>query len=465
MSPLLALLGCSLGTTGYTPCETHAECRDAFGFGAVCAEDGLCAEVDVDPRCERTFPTDVFDRPENYDGAYVLGALLNHAKNRLEIQAAELAVLHANDQGGLDGRPFALVVCDYQSSLDIDDLTVDEAAERGAGFLAETLEVPAIIGPGTSATAEIVYGVAAPAGTLTFSPSASSPYLTHIDGTEEKTDAAPGLFWRTVASDALQGKAVAQDIREVLGKTEVAVVYQRGPYGNGLLDAFVRVFQGLGGQVLALPYTDTVDLSNTLHDARAEPPEEVLFISSNADDVLAFLAILDTWQDWAGVGIHLTDTARTQDVLDQVPVALLPRLRGTAPAAPDSPLYHAFLTAYTAAYAPDNAASAVYTAHTWDATWLAMAGVAWAVSNEDGVTGVGIARGLRRVSDTKPDPLALGSESWTSIVGSFQDGAAVDIAGASGDLDFDPVDEETTAPVEVWSVADGMFRTEYTVSP
>ncbi|MFN7146321.1 MAG: ABC transporter substrate-binding protein [Myxococcota bacterium] len=463
MSAVLALVlaGCSLGTTAYTPCETHAECRDAFGFGSVCAEDGLCADAEVDPRCERTWPPDLFERPESYADAYVLGSLLHH-ESPLGLQAAELAVRQVNDSDGLDGRPFALVACDYQTSFDIDALTTEEAVARTTGFLAETLGVPAIVGPGSSATAEVAYAVAAPAGTVLVSPSATSPYLTGIDG--DVSEAAPGLFWRTVPSDALQGAVLAQDIHDTFASSTVTVIYQKGPYGDGLVDVFLKVFDAAGEGVRILSFTDETDRNSTLHLARAEPPEVALFISSSGDDVVAFLNTVATWEDWPEVGLYLTDTARTQDVLDQTPAALLPRLRGTAAAAPDSELYRAFLTAYTATFSPDNAASALYTAHTWDAMWLSIAGVAWAASNEEAVTGIGVARGLRHVSEGEP-AIELGPEGWSrALRPAFAAGRGVDVRGASGELDFADDTEETTAPIEVWTVRDGKFHSEYSVS-
>ena len=38
---LSAASACSLTTYDYTSCDTNADCRDAFGFGYVCGDEGL----------------------------------------------------------------------------------------------------------------------------------------------------------------------------------------------------------------------------------------------------------------------------------------------------------------------------------------------------------------------------------------------------------------------------------------
>ena len=67
------------------------------------------------------------------------------------------------------------------------------------------------------------------------------------------------------------------------------------------------------------------------------------------------------------------------------------------------------------------------------------------------MNGRGIARGLRRVSSGTA--LEIKPSSWTPVKEAFSmaDGS-INIRGASGDLDYNPTTEETTGPVEVWTI-------------
>ena len=85
--------------------------------------------------------------------------------------------------------------------------------------------------------------------------------------------------------------------------------------------------------------------------------------------------------------------------------------------------------------------------------------------DEDGICGLGAARGLRHVSSGESQDVK--AVSWNTIKASLSAGQAVNLEGASGHLDFDPETEETTGPVDVWVVngdASG-FTTVDTIDP
>ncbi len=80
------------------------------------------------------------------------------------------------------------------------------------------------------------------------------------------------------------------------------------------------------------------------------------------------------------------------------------------------------------------------------------AGTAWARLNETEITGTTIARGLRKMSSGAAQTIPLQRSGWSALTNAFEQGNAINIEGASGELDFDPVTEETDAVVEVWIV-------------
>lgn len=462
--PLLVLGGCSLTTYDYATCETGAECREAFGFGYTCGDAGLCEAVEVEPRCNSAWPVDLFQRIENYRDAIVIGSLFDHTSDTPETQAARLAVMQVNDLSGLDGRPYAIVECTYEENNVYDDRDLIEATSFTTTWLAETLGVPAIIGPATSSAAEAAYVVAAPADTVLISPSATSPSLSTIDGLT-KTDDEPGLFWRTAAPDSLQGAVVSENMwhRQI---RDVAVIYGSGSYGEGLAQVFEKDFSARGGQVTLYPFGDATQRDVAVTNVATAAPEEVLFISAEGTDVAAFLNAAAVLEPYATMQIFLTDSARDDDVLAETsPDAweLFDQVHGTAPSVPTGAVYDFFSGAYSGAFSPAGASDSVYTAHTWDAAWLAIYGVAWSAANEDAISGTNVARGLRHVS--LGTPISINPTSWSQVRAVFGEASPVDVTGSSGSLDFDPDTEETTAPIDVWVIEGGSFVTIDTREP
>ena len=82
------------------------------------------------------------------------------------VRAFKLAIKHVNAADGVFGRPVEFA--------ERDTLNAEAEARR----LIEDEGVHAIVGPNSSAASLVVVGVAAPAGVLVISPSASSPLLT-----------------------------------------------------------------------------------------------------------------------------------------------------------------------------------------------------------------------------------------------------------------------------------------------
>lgn len=466
VSVLVGLVaGCSLTTFEYTTCTTNQACRDAFGFGWECGDEGLCAEIEVEPRCNQAYPIDLFQRIEDYRDAIVLGSLFDLSSDTPETQAAQLAVMQVDDLSGLDGRPFAIVECTYEENNVYDSRDMEAATRFTTSWLAETLGVPVIVGPATSSMAEAAYYVAEPAGTVLISPSATSPALSSIDGLSS-SDTDPGLFWRTAPPDSLQGLVIAADMLD-RDTADVAVIYQSGSYGEGLAQVFEAEFTAAGGTVTLHTFSNNTQRDLAVTDVGAAGPDEVLFISSEGTDVAAFLNTAKELAGYTRMPIFLTDAARDEDVLVEAFSArsLFPNIRGTAPSVPDGSVYDFFSGAYAGAFAPDSASASVYTAHSWDAAWLAIYGVAWSSANEGGISGLGIARGLRHVSAGVE--VDINPTKWTQVRASFDEGSAIDVTGASGSLDFDAQTGETTAPIDVWEIgADAAsFETRYTIEP
>lgn len=449
---LLALvMGCSLGRNP-TPCNDTSECRDAFGLGSVCGDDGLCAEPVAPARCLQTEPADVFTRPTKYAGHHVIGSLFDMSTDEPQVRSVQLAVAQVNDLEGLDGVEFVTVSCTYEENPEIDDLDPSTATIELMTYFTETLGASAVVGPSSSDRSIDAYGVAEPADAVVISPSATSPTLTTMDGATH-TDESPGLFWRTAPPDDLQAATMVWDI-ESRGVTNVAVVAQESSYATALADAFDA---GFSGTTVRFAFDNPTTLGEAITDAGNAGVQEVVFLSSEVVDIVAFFEAVAVSSDFNGadpVELFLADAGADPFLLvntAELDAIVYDRVRGTRPKVPEGDVFEQFQAAFASVFGEDPA-EAVYAPYTYDAAWLAIYGHAWSLYQEGEISGLGIARGLRKVSDPIGGILPVRPGSWEVVVEKFHAGTSLDLEGASGPLDFDPVTGETSAAIEVWVI-------------
>lgn len=467
----IALGGCSLGVYKNEPCTTNQECRDTFGWGQVCnQESGLCEAAEAFARCDSSYPADLLTDREKYADALVFGAIIDRSYAPAEMYAFELPFTQLPEAGGPGGTTVALIECDSQESASIDDLSYSDATVAAATWLADDIGVAGILGPDSSSTTEASYYAVEPLGTLLLSHSATSDSLTDLDGATHSDD-DPGLLWRTCPPDSLQGAVLAYDLMQQ-GIQKLSIIYEAGLYGEGLATRVQADFAVDGSHTVVLyQYNDATQRDEAVVSAGNSSADAVLFISSVGDDIEAFLNGAGTLTTYDDKQIYLTDAAYYTDIFNNTADLagdLFDQVRGTRPTVDTtSAEYQSFAVSYSATYGLD-AAESSFTAHAYDAAWLMLYGAAWSQAQEGGVTGEGIARGLRRVS--VGDDVAIQSSSWSSVVASFEAGASVDVTGASGTLDYDTEDWEVSAPITVWTVVsdgEGVWKLEedYTREP
>ena len=206
-----------------------------------------------------------------------------------------------------------MVQCSYHEDLSLDQLNMEEAVIETSRYLADTVGVPAIIGPGTSGTAVTAYETLLSDDILLIAPSATSPQLIDIDG-ETSTDEDPGLFWRPAPPDDAQALAIVLDM-DSRGVEDIAIIYQDNAYGEALADLVV---EGHTGSEILFAYTSDNERNAAVADAGYSGAQEVMFIASDVVDVVAFLnsaALLDGYLDKT---LFLTDSAYDAYLLESV---------------------------------------------------------------------------------------------------------------------------------------------------
>lgn len=479
----MLIAGCSFLRTDVTSCEVNADCRNRFGLGSTCADDGFCTEQIREERCSTTFPAQAGglfalqspEELEQLENTVVFGSIMQREVGLFAAieDSYRLAVKQAEEQGGAGTKNFGIVFCDISSTID-DGRDPADAALFVADYLANVVDVPAIFGPATSGDTQAVFQELSNenAGVVLISPSATSDALTALDPATVDDD-NPGLLWRTAPPDSLQSRAIAFDMREpgpgrectptpcVASVSSVAVINQVGPYGEGLASVFIDEFNARGGSSQEFTFDTTGERDSFITQAGGSF-EEVLFVSSDVDDVNAFLNIAGQDINYDGMGIFLTDAAANNSVIGVGSSARYPQVRGTRPKPLDSTdrVYQIFLNSFFAEYGV-SADGQVFTANAYDAGWLMVYGTAWAEANEGGViNGQNLAKGLRRLSSG--NDVDIGPTEFNMVKQAFDAGTSVNVTGASGRLDYDPTTEETSSDVDVWSIEGTTIVSEYT---
>lgn len=450
-------LSCSAIVTETGTCENDRQCQDAFGWGVVCNDEtGFCEDIKEVPLCQTTIPMDLWDRPEAYRDRYLMGALFGPEAHSDSVMATLLAVEKINEEG-LDGRQFALVICSTDGAPGPGGPMGDALTPTrdGARFLAE-MGASAIVGPRGSSRTEAAFNAVRMDNVLVISPSATSPALSQLDN-PAPSDEMPGLLWRTVPPDTAQAEAIVQDVANRNSGGSVAILAQTGSYGDALSELLEAGFDGqdVAADVTSFDGSPAASVAELLDD---EDIEEVVFISSDIDDYVAFLNAATANDElttyFEARGIFLTDTAFNQDLLDGPSAEaqeLFGSVRGSRPAPAEGSLFNEFSAEFKARFGTDPESSG-FTVHTYDATWLVAYAFAWAQSNEQDLGGRSLARGLRRMSDGADTPIRAGS--YADVASAFAAGDGIDVRGGSGELDYDPATEETTAPIELWQIVD-----------
>jgi branched-chain amino acid transport system substrate-binding protein len=195
----------------------------ALLVAACSGDDAAAPETTVLPT------TTTIEPPPVGDGNLLIGVLLPTSETLIgepTVSGAEVAIERINDAGGVLGRPVRTVVADEGSSSSSAAAAIQQLLARG---------VDAIVGPASSLIALATLDEIVSSGTLACSPTASALALDDYPDND--------LFFRTIPSDSLQAKAIA-DVAAQTGAQRVSIVYADDAYGRGFVSAVEDALDG-----------------------------------------------------------------------------------------------------------------------------------------------------------------------------------------------------------------------------
>jgi branched-chain amino acid transport system substrate-binding protein len=285
-----------------------------------------------------------------------------------------------DDRGGkLIGHPVELHSADSMCS--------GEGGTTAALKIAADPQIMGVVGPTCSGAAATAMKVVSEAGLVMISGSCSAPSLTSVGG-ERGSDWQPGFF-RTAQNDALVGRAAATFAFQILGVTKAATIDDGDPYTRGLANTFEQVFTELGGQVVlaATVNKGDTDMRPVLAAVAASGAELLFFpvFRMEGDYIVLQAREVEGLEDitlMSAEGLYF-------DVFIEAMGEAAVGMYFNTPAAPEGPVYDAFVSRYETKYNEPPFATP-YDAHTYDAANVLLNAIeAVAVQDADGTLHIG----------------------------------------------------------------------------
>ncbi|MCW5952890.1 MAG: branched-chain amino acid ABC transporter substrate-binding protein [Propionibacteriaceae bacterium] len=346
--------------------------------------------------------------------------------------SAQLAVDLANKNNAIPGWTLELVAMDDEAKPDV--------GANAATSLAADEAVVGVVGTLNSGVAQSVIPILDAAKIVQVSPANTNPTLTQ--GADPANPSRPNAnYFRTATTDAIQGPVAAKYLLDA-GIEKVAVVHNKGTYGQGLAEAFAEAFTAGGGEVVASEsFTPgTEDLSTVVTTIKQASPEVVYFGGeyANSKDTGGG-ARLSNQMKANGLNVPLMggDGIFDPEYINLAGSAANGDLATSVGAPPtDLPSAASFLTEYEAAAFPEPYAA--YGAMSFDAANAIIEGL--------------------KVS------LASATDAKSAREATIAAVQAVDFEGASGQVKFDEFGDTVTRVITVYEVVDGAWATKQVIN-
>jgi branched-chain amino acid transport system substrate-binding protein len=336
--------------------------------------------------------------------------------------AARLAVQEINDAGGVNGQQLELLVRDDRLDADTGVAAARELVAQGP---------VAILGVFSSRVAlPVAQQVTIGAG-MPFITSGSSPLLSSLDDHD--------TVWRTVASDALQGAALADEML-AQGHTRIAVIHVDDAFGVGASEAVRLRLAGRGVTPLAnisYPSGKTIGFDAELTALAAGGLPQAVLIVGFALDAASIARGLKERFGAAMPRLFGAGNLGAAFLANAGDAGL--GMQSVAPTAPrDSPDYARYRAAFVRAVGlePEGTSFTGY-----DAVYLVALALAQAGNNSR----AGVLQNLRAVS--RPDsvhPVEIHPGQFAQALAAARQGADLDYQGVGSRIDFDAAGDPTS---------------------
>lgn len=357
------------------------------------------------------------------DGVLTIGTLLpttgaTSFLAKAQDAGVELAVREINEAGGVNGRPVVI----YHK--DSGDASTTKAEESFDDLVSRSVDV--VIGPSSSVLAERLLPKVLSAGVVMISTSATSPTLTKLKDN--------GMLFRTIPSEALQGRALAS----IIGKSKVAVIYFSDDAGRAVRDELSAGLEKVGGELVANESfsATTNDADKIISVLSAASPDAVVFSSPfSAMEKNKAIILALTKANLGGAKLWLTSQSLA-DYSQALPAGTLKDVNGILEGASSDAEFQKRVKS-----ADPSVTDFRYAAEAYDATILAA--LAAIVAGDD--SGSAVASVLRPISSS-----GIKCTSFGECLEVLKTRKDIDYDGITGPIAFDAHGDISSAPFGVY---------------
>jgi len=177
--------------------------------------------------------------------------------------AVVMVAEQVNAAGGVLGQQVEVLPMDDQCKPEIATNAATKLVSQGVSI---------VIGHVCSGATKAAMGIYKEAGVIAISPSATNPPLTQSGDYPN--------FYRTIASDDMQGKLASDFATGKLSAKKIAIIHDKGDYGKGFAD-FAKKFIEEGGKAKVVMYEGitpgAMDYSAVVQKIRREGADTVIF--------------------------------------------------------------------------------------------------------------------------------------------------------------------------------------------
>jgi len=378
-------------------------------------------------------------------GPVKIGALMPmtgdlQAYGQTSLNGVKLAVDEINKDGGVMGSDVEVKVGDTQ--------TKPQAGIDAAKKLVSIEGVSAVVGALSSGVSiPVAQSVTSREGVPQLSPASTSPVITGLEDND--------FMFRTVPSDAFQGKALAQVVHDN-DISSTSILYINNDYGEGLADSFRSAFEAVGGKVdQALAYEPgNASYRGELSKAAGGDAQALVLIGYPENGVTILRQAVEGGHFTRFV---FTDGMKAPEIIDAVGANVLNGSFGTAPQAlTDTDAAKHFQSAYKAKFGEVPPKPFIDTAY--DAAYV----IAMAAEAAQSTNGKDVRDQLRKVANPPGEPILPGE--WAKAKKLIDAGKDVDYKGASGSIDFDK-NGDVSGTFAHWVIKDGKIETVKVFEP
>lgn len=446
-------------------CTSNAECTEKLSSESDGGVTVPAVCMGEEPHCVPLLSEDCTTVTGDYteDDIVIIGSLFSvtgaqAATNLARQQSAALAIEQINEIGGVPGggkKANELVMVSCDESVDL---------ARATSHLIDDLQVPAIVGPNTSAdTLKVSSDFTIEAGTLVMTPTGVASSIAALDDDNLTFQMVPTDVQRAGLMIS-QLNALEQEVRTRTGKTKIklGIVYRDDALGVGTRTALndlqfndkpLADSVNFQNNVQVSPYKPTAADQNALVASYVEFAPDIIVLAGTAEAVTQVMQPLEAaWtaeQRPLYVGI---DSIKVPELLTAVTGNddLRVRIRGTGitPSPESKPAFDAFKIDYGTRFSGAST-SISGMGPSYDAVFSIAFGMA--ANRDKPVSGANIVEGFTRLAGGDME-IAVGATKVLTAFRELDAGRNLSAIGTFTRLEWNEFGAVVGATLEMWCI-------------